>query len=131
VILWNNVVSTLIAGSDINAHVVTTLPDGRICYSKLNGKLILIDPDKGITDILGSVPSGIWISALAADQSGNVYAATSDRKVYRFDPSGNRFTVVTNLPFDDIGYSIWMYLLVEQFMSQDSIVWLPLTKTQI
>lgn len=66
-IISNETVKVLAEEENIYGWSVTTLPDGRICYSLLNGKLILMNPDSGAKSYFSSIPNGARASALAAD----------------------------------------------------------------
>ncbi len=78
---------------------VAVLPDGRICYSLDDNQLILLDPNTGATETFGSTPPGDISMALAADDSGNIYAATYRKNLYRFTENGERTAIATDLPF--------------------------------
>jgi len=78
---------------------VAALPDGRICYSLDDNQLILLDPNTGATETFGSTPIGDISFALAADDSGNIYAATMRSNLYRFTENGDRTAIATDLPF--------------------------------
>ena len=79
---------------------MTTLPDGRIVYSSVEdtGALTAIDPATGNKQVLGS--TGVRINALGTDRLGNIYAATSNFKVFVFDLNQGVTVFATGLPFD-------------------------------
>ncbi|MBA7561438.1 hypothetical protein ES708_03076 [subsurface metagenome] len=97
----NGDVSTLVAGGDLRASAVATYTDGRVCYTLHDGQLFLIDPESGEKELLGSTPPGDVAQVLAADDRGNVYAATLQRNLYRFAPDGSRTTIAIDLPFNE------------------------------
>lgn len=97
-LLSDGIVRTLVADWGVKA-AVAALPDGRICYSKYD-QLLAINPDTGATELLCSIPTGDIVSALAADKTGKIYAATCRKNLYCFTADGNRTTIATNLPFE-------------------------------
>jgi len=104
-ILSNGSISTLVQEDTIRKRVVAAMSDGRVCYSRRNGQLILIDPSTGDKEILGQTAPGDVAHALAADSSGNVYAATNKFNLYCFTPDGERITIATDLPWE-VGHHI-------------------------
>ena len=83
-IIIDETVKVIADEDNIDGWNVCTLPDGRICYSLLDGQLILIDPNSKIKQYFSSIPNGARVSALAADEFGNIFAATSHFELYRF-----------------------------------------------
>jgi len=104
-ILSNGTIRTLVVEEHL-MPAVAALPDGRICYSKHNGQIMLLDPSTNAIEQLGTTPHFDSANALVADEIGNVYAVTANRNLYRFTPDGSRTTIATDLPFSDIGHSI-------------------------
>ncbi|GAJ01223.1 unnamed protein product, partial [marine sediment metagenome] len=104
-LLSGGTLRTLVSGEELKMTAVAAMPDGRICY-RSNDELILLDPDTGATEILGTTPPRDNASALTADSDGNVYAATSQGHLYRFTLDGNRTIITDNLPFADVDYHI-------------------------
>lgn len=103
--LSNGTISIIVEGYDIKKRAIAAMPDGRVCYTKCNGQLMLIDPSTGNKESLGQTAPGDVAHALAADSSGNVYAATNKFNLYRFTPDGERITIATDLPWE-VGHHI-------------------------
>lgn len=100
-LLSDNKLSTLVVRDDL-WKTVAALPDGRICYSLSDEQLLLLDYIKGINEALGSTPRGDTSFALAADKAGNIYAATRQNNLYRFNADGDTISIATDLPFKQI-----------------------------
>jgi hypothetical protein len=78
---------------------VATLPNGRIVYSQ-GSYVNVIDPDTEEVAVLGDVPSGHSVKALVADRVGNVYAATSEGSIFRYEASvPEAVEVIRDLPY--------------------------------
>ena len=99
-IISDETVNVLTDENNINGWSVCTLPDGRICYSLLNGQIILINPNNGVKSNFGFIPDGARVEALATDEFGNIYAATSHLELFRFGLDGVPVKLVDNLPYD-------------------------------
>jgi len=104
-ILSGGTIRTVVVQKGLKPAVAGLL-DGRICYSKGNGQLMLLDLGTGATERLGTTPPGDSATALVTDETGNVYAATARHNLYRFAPDGSRTTVATDLPYSDLDFSI-------------------------
>ena len=98
-LLSDGTITTLVTQPNLWPVAVAALPDGRICYSLYDNQLILLDPNTGATETFGSTPLGDISTALAADDSGNIYAATYRNNLYRFTENGERTAIATDLPF--------------------------------
>ena len=98
--IQDNVVSTLISGSEIKTSFVATSPDGKIIYGTMDNRVMALDIQTGLSSIVGYAPSGDWINALATDPMGNVYVTTGKLNVLQIEPTGIVTVVATNLPFD-------------------------------
>lgn len=102
-ILSDGAIHTVVTEDLINAWAVAALPDGRLCYSKKNGQLILVDPVSGVKEFLATTPCGDYASVLAADEDGNIYVATDKRNLYQFTLGGDQIMLATDLPYDEPG----------------------------
>jgi streptogramin lyase len=100
-IISNNNVEVAVNENDINGWAVCSLPDGRICYSTVDGKLFLVNPETKLKEYFSSVPDGGHVKALASDEFGNVYAASSNLGIFRFDKNGFPIKIVDNLPYEN------------------------------
>ena len=98
-------VTPLVAGSDLQAFNVASLPDGRVVYGTRDGRIKVLDIPSGSSQFAGATPNGEWINALATDSAGNIYVVSSKRTLFRVEPAGN-FIIASNLPFDDTGSAI-------------------------
>lgn len=98
-------ITPLVAGSDLQAFNVASLPDGRIVYGTRDGRIKVLDIPSGSSQVVGATPNGEWINALATDSTGNIYVVSSKRTLFRVEPTGN-FIIASNLPFDDTGSAI-------------------------
>ena len=65
------------------------LPDGHLAYA-IRGEVRVHDVQTGQVQKRGAIPSAEWSQAMAADDGGNLYVATAQNNLYRFDPSGRR-----------------------------------------
>jgi uncharacterized protein (TIGR03437 family) len=85
----------------IDSRCVAALPGNRLVYA-VNGEIRVHDIPTGQIQRRGAIPSGEWLQALGSDTAGNVYAATAQNNLYRFDPDGRRDRMASDLPLTSI-----------------------------
>jgi streptogramin lyase len=103
--LSNGSITTIIEGDNIKRRTIAAMPDGRVCYSRRDGELVLINPESGIREVFARTDTGDIAHALASDSDGNVYAVTHQLNLFRYNTHGERVTVATDLPWE-AGYHI-------------------------
>ena len=95
-------VKTLVQCTDvIDSRAVAVLSGDRVAYS-IRGEVRVHDIHTGEILRRGAIPSAEWSQAMGSDVGGNVYVATAQNNLYRFDPAGRRTLVASNLGFTAI-----------------------------
>ncbi|MDD5038981.1 MAG: hypothetical protein PHN78_06660 [Dehalococcoidales bacterium] len=103
--LSNGSITTIIEGDNVKKRTIAAMPDGRVCYSRRDGELVLINPESGIKEVFARTDPGDIAHALASDSDGNVYAVTHQLNLFRYNTDGERVIVATNLPWE-AGYQL-------------------------
>ena len=98
-IIENGKLGVIADEDNISSHGVCALPDGSVCYSLTDGSINLVDPESGIKKSIANIPGGKWVTALASDNLGNIYAATFDFQLYRIGLDGDIQIIAEGLPF--------------------------------
>jgi len=96
----NGVIETVVSG-DINA--LTSLPDGRIAYTK-GSEVLLLNYETKQEERLGKIPGIRYPQALGSNKQGNVYVGTSGGDLFRFQ-NGKPEKLADSLPFSDLRFA--------------------------
>ena len=93
-------VTTLL--TEVNAHWMATLPDGRLVYYSRDGSLMALDLETGVSEIFYDLP-GIdgYRSPIGVDAAGRVYGIESaSRSLIRTTLDGRLEILTGPLPYD-------------------------------
>lgn len=103
-LVGNGYVQKIISENRLISPAVATLPDGRIAYSPNGEKINLVDPTNGDNFPISIVEEG-YISALSADNDGNIYAVTQGGKgvyIYKVEiATESIYEIASELPFEE------------------------------